>query len=88
MKGFLNEYKDIKLLVWRKVTKTPSIENSCAPNGTCGYQLSFLLFQRMDNQDTSFQKDQYIYDPKCHISQPKIMKHFLHHINNIINPEL
>ena len=64
-------------------------EKSCVANGTCGFQLDFLLHERIVEQDNSDERDYYITTPKGkpdkHITTPAMMKRFIDHMRNKIN---
>ena len=72
----------IELHFWRYYTKDSQCYKSCVPNGTCGFQLDFLLHERETQQDSAVQRDFYIKKETKHINTPQMMKDFLTHIKN------
>ena len=78
---------EIKLNFFRVLDK--NVLNSCVGNGTCGFQLDFLLHERIVEQDDSDERDYYITTPKGkpdrHITSPAMMKRFIDHMRNKVN---
>ena len=81
------EKHKIKLNFFRVLDK--NVLNSCVGNGTCGFQLDFLLHERIVEQDDSDERDYYITTPKGkpdrHITSPAMMKRFIDHMRNKVN---
>ena len=71
-----------ELHFWRHHTKDQLCYDSCVPNGTCGFQLDFLLHERLSQQDNTLERDYYIKIETKHITTPEMMKDFILHIKN------
>ena len=88
LKNFITA-KSCKLNFWRhhnKKTADPKIYNSCVPNGTCGFQLDFLLRERRQhNQFSGREFDLYINAPKYHISKRTQMDYFKLYLNTLLH---
>ena len=85
---FIND-NEYKLNFWRyyKPEKKEhySIYNSCVPNGTCGFQLDFLIRERVQHgQVIPKDKNVYIYETTKHINNNETMDYFLHYLKTIL----
>ena len=81
-----NKYK---LNFWRYYNAAKEdhnkIYNSCVANGTCGFQLDFLIRERVQHgQVTPKDKNVYIYEPTKHLRTEETMDYFLRYLNTII----
>jgi hypothetical protein len=82
---FINrENNKIKMHFWRLYIEEDVVKNSCVGNGTCGYQLEFLLHWRADNHEGNYPDYDRWMKGNNHISKSTQTKEFIHYLNNVL----
>jgi hypothetical protein len=73
---FLRFIKDnsIELYFWRQYIEEDIVRNSCVGNGTCGFQLEFLLHWRADHPEPVFTNNDIYMKGLNHITKSEMTK--------------
>jgi len=74
---------EIYLHFWRYLRDDITLKKSCLSNGLSGYQLDYLLHERLcDNSTLPDHKDRYIYNENYKISAPQTFSYFKMNMRN------
>ena len=81
--NFLNENK-LQLYFWREFKENKLVRESCVENGSCGYQLEFLLHWRANHQEPLYTENDRYMTKACHITTSHLHGEFLHYLNDLL----
>jgi len=78
----------IEFHFWRQYVEEDIVNKSCVGNGTCGYQMEFLLHWRERFTETNYkEKDKYIMKKVDHITTDAMTKEFIDYLNHMLYDE-
>ena len=86
----LNEFRkfitenNLKLYFWRQVIYNKTVRDSCVDNGSCGFQLDFLLHWRATHEESNYKSNDIYMNKMNHIKSPLIFTEFRHYLNHLL----